>query len=55
MVRRLTHVPDFEGSSPTGYSYFRHHLLNYIFFSYYIVSCLLVSILFLVYHNLMDN
>ena len=46
MVRRLTHIPDCEGSIPTGYSYFRHHFLNYIFFSYYVVS---------EYFNLMDS
>ena len=32
VVRRLTHIPDCEGSIPTGYNYFRHHFLNYIFF-----------------------
>ena len=55
MVRQLTHVPDCEGSSPTGYSYFSHHFKLYIFFSYHIVSCLLVIILFLLYYNLMDS
>ena len=43
MVRRLTHIPDYEGSIPTEYSYFRHHFKKlYIF---------LVMILFLVYFN----
>ena len=32
MVRRLTHIPDCEGSIPTGYSYFRHHFKIYILF-----------------------
>ena len=40
MVRRLTHIPDCEGSIPTGYSYFRHHLKKNIFFSYDFVSFL---------------
>ena len=31
VVRRLTHIPDCEGSIPTGYSYFRHHFKIYIF------------------------
>ena len=43
MVRQLTHILDCEGSIPTGYSYFRHHLKKCIFF--------LAMILFLVYVN----
>ena len=41
MVRRLTHVPDCEGSIPTGYSYFRYHFFKFIYFLSYdhIVSC----------------
>ena len=39
MVRRLTDVPDFEASIPTGYSYFRHHFLIFFLCSD-IVSCL---------------
>ena len=42
MVRRLTHIPDCEGSIPTGYSYFRHHFKKIYF---------LVMILFLFYFN----
>ena len=42
MVRRLTHVPDCEGSIPTGYSFFgiiSKFILAY-FLSYdHIVSC----------------
>ena len=40
MVRRLTHVPDCEGSIPTGYSYFRYYFKSIYFLSYdHIVSC----------------
>ena len=48
MVRRLTHIPECEGSIPTGYSYFRHHFYVYILFE-------VMIILFLVYFNLMDS
>ena len=44
MVRRLTHVPDCEGSIPTGYSF-----LGIIFKFIYFLSY--DHILFLVYSN----
>ena len=42
MVRRLTHVPDCEGSIPTGYSYSLGIIFKFIYFLSYdhIVSCL---------------
>ena len=39
MVRRLTHIPDCEGSISTGYSYLGIVFKLY-FLSYDIVSCL---------------
>ena len=43
MVRRLTHIPDREGSIPTGYSF-----LGIIFKFIYLFSYI---ILFLIYFN----
>ena len=39
MVRGLTRIPDFKGSIPTGYGYFRHLFKIIHFLSYDIVSC----------------